>query len=75
MSAVGLTLHHLILAVEYRPPYPRHLLFWRQIRPVFSERICQVPSMHLSQLLKVTEGSSEIPVLAYRQRERTGTSV
>lgn len=63
------TLHHLILAVEDGPPHPGHLLFRRQIRPILCERIRQVPSMHLSQLLKVTEGCGEVPVLACRQRE------
>lgn len=66
----NLTLHHLILAMEYRPSYPSHLLFRGQIHSLFCERIRQVPSMHLSQLLKVTEGSSEIPVLAYEERGR-----
>lgn len=46
--AGGLTLHHFILALEYRPPYPGHVLFVRQICPLLCEWIRQVPSMHLS---------------------------
>lgn len=67
-AAQSLTLHHLILAVEYRPSHSGHLLFRGQVGPLFCERIRQVPSMHLSQLLKVTEGSSKVPVLACEQR-------
>lgn len=68
---VGLTLHHLILAVQDGPPDPGHLLFGRQIGPVLGERIRQVPGVHLSQLLKVAEGCGEVPVLPYKtERER-----
>lgn len=70
----GLTLHHLVLAVQDGPPDPGHLLLRRQIGSVLGERIRQVPGVHLSQLLKVAEGCGEVPVLPYKmEREREVT--
>lgn len=71
MALDDFTLHHLVLAVEDGPPDPGHLLLRRQIGPVLGERIRQVPSVHLSQLLKVAEGCGEVPVLSYRTERET----
>lgn len=67
-QTAGLTLHHFVLAVQYRPPDPGHV-FLRRLT-LFWERIRQVAGVHLSQLLKVTERSSKIPVFAYRDRRK-----
>lgn len=64
------TLHHLVLAVKDGPPDPGHLFLRRQIGPVLCEWIRQVAGVHLSQLLKVTEGCGEVPVLSYQTEWR-----
>lgn len=62
--SVAPTLHDVILPLQRRPPGPRRLLLRGFRGASLVEGMGQVACVHLPQLLKVTQGCAQIPVLA-----------